>query len=296
MRWLIVVSLAACTSSHSLRVRAIDGITGRPLPDEKITVKTFLTSRWCEHEERTKPWPFGVSEGTERNSDINNATFKSGRDGWVSIEVIESTGVCNYRTTEIELYIRGRGQPLAPGTKAPVFIPVFLTRASNDFGARTFVTHRAKAAFEPIDAVRSAYGERFLGDYAQAGTAFAANHDTFLVGAASELDVDADRNDPFLRVTLAKVTPSHDAWRVELTALDLDPTAARYVVPPAFAAHRAQVEVWAKSALDEIVLRAATVAKLIDRDHFSTNEFAIQTSVQGETAAGRSTRHVPSTT
>lgn len=284
MRWPAVVSLIACAacaaSTHAMRVRAIDGNTGQPVPGERLAVKTFLVSGACEHEDRSKPFGFGHSEGSSADRDIDNAHVTSGADGWATIQVIDSQGLCDLRPEKVEVYARG-SFVVIDTTKDAAYVPVWIPRVGPPPGERTYATDRAKDAFTPGEAVSSVYVERFLRVSGHVPTVVAGT-DTLLVGATPEIHADRDGDDPFLRVALARVTAAGTAWHVEMEALELSPTAPRYVVPPGYETQREQLDTWAAAMLDEVVLRAAMAAKLIARNHLGTHEWTITTRVDGE--------------
>jgi hypothetical protein len=280
MRWLLLLALTACAgSTHAMRVRAVDGVTGQPMAGERLTVKTFLTSESCEHDERSKPWPVGRVEGRSADTDIDNTSVTTGADGWTTIRVIDSQGLCDFRRRKVEIYARGAFVEVDVA-KPAAYVPVWIRRVTPEPGKRTYATHRAKDAFTPRDAVASVYAERFVRVGGHEPTVF-ASADTFLVGATPEIHADRDGDDPFLRVALARVTPSGTAWHVEMEALAQSETAPRYVVPPGYEDQRGSLDEWAAAMLDEVVLRAATAAKIIDRDYLSTHEWKIVTRLDG---------------
>lgn len=251
-----------------MRVRAVDGLTGAPRPGEQLTVKTYLTSTKCT---RTLPHELPSSD-----FQTDNAMVRSGRDGWATIELIDSQGRCEYRPDGVEVFVRGAGTGIDLKATGPVFIPVFDRYPKHDSTERTYTTYRSRDAFTAVAAVRSVYEERFVRVYGHVPLMFESG-DTILVGATPEIHADGDGDDPFIRVALAKLTPVGTAWRIEMTALDLSPTAPEYIVPPAFASQRAQLAVWSKAMIDELVLRAATAAKLIDRHYLEVNHWQLVT-------------------
>jgi hypothetical protein len=275
---LALLLLTACTTTHGLRAQVIDGESGRMLAGEKLTIRTSLRSSWCTDTSSDSDghWILGNSRTTTtttRRTDSTTATVRSGRDGWARIPIIDRTGICRYRPTEITVWARkAQIAEVHPDERGPLVLPVFAyggpprTTAPDE----PFVAHRAKAAFPPLEAVRSVYAERFIRDSDDTPVVFSSRDpSTFLVGYDPfASDPKLDGGDPFRRVALATVRGAGLAWRVELRAVPTTPD-LHYVVPPAFAAQRDPIAVWARQALHELVVRRVEAARLFsDRRYY----------------------------
>ena len=266
MRIALLLVLAACTTTHTLRMQVVDGETGRMLEGEKLTIRTRLRSSWCtDTQTDSKHWLLGRGN-TSKSARTDSATtrVRSGRDGWAKVPMIERTGACRYRPTEVRVFARDAlVAEIAPEERGPIVLPVFAsgTPPRTTSPEPVFVTHRAKAAFTRIEAVRSVYAERFVRSDEVPVVFSSADPDKFLAGFASTPDTDG--NDPFRRAVLARVRGDGLAWRVELSPLEVGAD-LHFVIPPLFAAQRDVIREWGRTAIAELVLRRARAEKLVD--------------------------------